>query len=403
MSYYQDCLTVSRLNSKIKTLLENNASDVWVKGEISNFHHHKTSGHMYFTLKDDGGELRCTMFRTSNLYLKFAPKNGMEIRVFGSVTIYEIRGSIQLNVSIMESIGVGNLFKDFEVLKKNLQKEGLFESKYKKEIPSFPNKVGVITSSSGAAYRDIINVLHRRSPHVSTIFYSAMVQGPGSAQNIIEGINLFNEYNLADVIILGRGGGSIEDLWTFNEESVARVIFNSNIPIISSVGHETDYTISDFVADMRAPTPSAGAEIAVPSSKDLLLRLKQNRDRLNYLIQNKLAQRWLYFNQLEKRLSNQLPIEKINTQIETLQKSYNRLISIAEIKFEFLFGELEHLSKALFSLSPKKILDRGYAIPFRENGKVIRNSADIKTGESFHLKLANSSLVAKKTSDIKHG
>ena len=403
MSYYQDCLTVSRLNSKIKTILENNASDVWVKGEISNFHHHKTSGHMYFTLKDDGGELRCTMFRTSNLYLKFAPKNGMEIRVFGSVTIYEIRGSIQLNVSIMESIGVGNLFKDFEVLKKNLQKEGLFESKYKKEIPSFPIKVGVITSSSGAAYRDIINVLHRRSPHVKTIFYSAMVQGPGSAQNIIEGINLFNENNLADVIILGRGGGSIEDLWTFNEESVARAIFSSNIPIISSVGHETDYTISDFVADMRAPTPSAGAEIAVPSRKDLLLRLKQNRDRLNYLIQNKLAQRWLYFNQLERRLSNQLPIKKINIQIETLQKSYGRLISIAEIKFEFLFGELEHLSKALFNLSPKKILDRGYAMPLRENGKVIRNSADIKTGESFHLKLANSSLVAKKTSDIKHG
>ena len=403
MSYYQDCLTVSRLNSKIKTILENNASDVWVKGEISNFHHHKTSGHMYFTLKDDGGELRCTMFRTSNLYLKFAPKNGMEIRVFGSVTIYEIRGSIQLNVSIMESIGVGNLFKDFEVLKKNLQKEGLFEIKYKKEIPSFPIKVGVITSSSGAAYRDIINVLHRRSPHVKTIFYSAMVQGPGSAQNIIEGINLFNENNLADVIILGRGGGSIEDLWTFNEESVARAIFNSNIPIISSVGHETDYTISDFVADMRAPTPSAGAEIAVPSRKDLLLRLKQNRDRLNYLIQNKLAQRWLYFNQLERRLSNQLPIKKINTQIETLQKSYNHLISIAEIKFEFLFVELEHLSKALFSLSPKRILDRGYAIPYRENGIVIRNSADLKTGESFHLKLANSSLVAKKTSDIKHG
>ena len=402
MSYYRDCLTVSVLNSKIKTILENNASDVWVKGEISNFHHHKTSGHMYFTLKDDGGELRCTMFRTSNLYLKFAPKNGMEIRVFGSVTIYEIRGSIQLNVSIMESIGVGNLFKDFEVLKKNLQKEGLFESKYKKEIPSFPIKVGVITSSSGAAYRDIINVLHRRSPHVKTIFYSAMVQGPGSAQNIIEGINLFNEHNLVDVIILGRGGGSIEDLWTFNEESVARAIFSSNIPIISSVGHETDYTISDFVADMRAPTPSAGAEIAVPSRKDLLLRLKQNRDRLNYLIQNKLAQRWLYFNQLERRLSNQLPIKKINTQIEILQKSYNRLISMSGIKFEFLFGELEHLSKALFSLSPKKILDRGYAIPFRKNGKVIRNSADIKIGESFQLKLTDSSLVAKKTSDIKH-
>ena len=402
MSYYRDCLTVSRLNSKIKTILENNASDVWVKGEISNFHHHKTSGHMYFTLKDDGGELRCTMFRTSNLYLKFVPKNGMEVRIFGSVTIYEIRGSIQLNVSIMKSIGVGNLFKDFEELKNNLQKEGIFDSKHKKEIPSFPIKVGLITSSSGAAYRDIINVLHRRSPHVKTIFYSAMVQGPGSAQNVIEGINLFNEHNLADVIILGRGGGSIEDLWTFNEESVARAIFNSNIPVISSVGHETDYTISDFVADMRAPTPSAGAEIAVPSRKDLLLRLEQNRDRLNYLIQNKLAQRWLYFNQLETRLSNQLPIKKINTQIETLQKSYNRLISIAGIKFEFLFGELEHLSKALFSLSPEKILERGYAIPSKENGMVIRNSADLKIGESFHLKLADSSLVAKKTSDNKH-
>ncbi|MFL2982994.1 MAG: exodeoxyribonuclease VII large subunit [Candidatus Neomarinimicrobiota bacterium] len=401
MSNYQDCLTVSSLNSRIRTILDDNVSDIWVKGEISNFHHHAPSGHMYFTLKDDGGELRCTMFRANNLYLKFIPQDGMEIRLFGSVTIYEKKGSIQLNASIMESIGIGNLFKDFEILKKSLNEEGLFDKKYKKEIPLFPSKVGVITSSSGAAYKDIINVLYRRSPHIEIIFYPAMVQGTGSAKAIIEGIFLFNKHSLADVIIVGRGGGSIEDLWTFNEESVARAIFSSKIPIISSVGHETDYTISDFVADMRAPTPSAGAEIAVPSREDLFIRIKQNRDRLNYLIQNQLVQKWLYFDQLEKRFSNQIPTKKMQIQNEIIKKSYDRLLLSMSNKQRALSRKLRHLSRALSSLSPNQILDRGYAIPIGNNGQVIRNAKELKLGDSFRLNLANSSLLAEKTSDVK--
>ena len=249
MSELRSQYTVSELNTQIRHLLENSLSDIWVTGEISNFHHHPSSGHMYFTLKDGRGEMRCVMFRGANQFLKFMPNEGMEVRVYGSVTIYEQRGQVQFKVSKMEPAGLGDLFKAFEALKLSLASEGLFDSEHKKTIPKFPSTIGVVTSSSGAALRDILNVLERRAPHVNVIVRSAKVQGNGSALDISKAIIEFNEFKNVDIIIVGRGGGSIEDLWAFNEEMVARSYFESTIPIVSAVGHETDFTIADFVAD----------------------------------------------------------------------------------------------------------------------------------------------------------
>ena len=308
MSNYQDCLTVSKLNNKIRNLLEEGISNIWVSGEISNFHHHPSSGHMYFTLKDDSSEIRCTMFSMNNVHLKFSPENGMKVRIHGNITIYERRGQVQLKVTIMETQGIGELHKTFEALKQSLEKEGLFEKVHKKKIPPYPNRIGVLTSGSGAAYRDILNVLNRRSPHVKIILHSVKVQGEGSSQEIVSGIELFNSHNNVDIIILARGGGSIEDLWAFNEEKVARSIFGSIIPIITGVGHETDFTIADFVSDLRAPTPSSAAEIAAPHLDELLSEILNYKTRMLRVIQSQLEQRWLLFDQIEKRISFQSQI-----------------------------------------------------------------------------------------------
>jgi len=307
MSDRQDCLTVSNLNANIRNLLEGELSNIWVKGEISNFHHHSASGHMYFTLKDDASEIRCTMFRMNNLHLNFKPEEGMEVRLYGNITVYEKRGQVQLKVGMMEASGQGDLYRSFELLKKALEAEGLFDKSHKKKIPSYPKKIGILTSGSSAAYRDIINVLNRRAPQIEIILHSVKVQGLGSSQAVVSGIELFNTDNSVVIIIIGRGGGSIEDLWTFNEEIVARSIFKSNIPIISGIGHETDYTIADFVSDLRAPTPSAAAELAAPLREDLLLILKNYKSKMLRNLHNQLEQRWLLFDQIEKRISNQRP------------------------------------------------------------------------------------------------
>jgi len=400
MTEYPDCLTVSSLNTRIRNILENEISDIWVRGEISNFHHHPSSGHMYFTLKDGSSELRCTMFRMNNLHLKFFPNDGMEVRLFGSVTIYEKRGQVQLKVSMMQPEGLGDLFKSFEALKASLEKEGLFDSEHKKEIPHFPKKVGILTSGSSAAYRDILNVLDRRAPHLELLLCSVKVQGEGSAGELVNGIELFNKECSVDVIILGRGGGSIEDLWTFNEESVARAIFYSKIPIISAVGHETDYTISDFVADLRAPTPSAAAELAVPLREDLILGLNNDKVRLLRSIQNNLEQRWLYLDQCGKRIALQSPRRKIEMQIDALRQMHQRLLLAFEKKHSFFHERIKHLGKQLSSLGPNEVIGRGYAIPIDQGGKVIRSSDQISLGESFQLRMAKGGMVAKKTSDI---
>lgn len=400
MSEFQDCFTVSNLNIRIRELLEHQFTDVWVKGEISNFHHHPSSGHMYFTLKDAGSELRCTMFRINNSYLKFKPNDGMEVRLFGLVTVYEKRGQVQLKVSIMEPLGLGDLYKSFELLKKSLNEEGLFLEKHKEKIPSYPINIGIITSGSSSACQDILNVLSRRAPNINVLILSVRVQGDGAADEIVQAINTFNEYGGVDVLILARGGGSIEDIWSFNEEKVARAIFSSSIPIISGIGHETDFTIADFVSDLRAPTPSAAAELAAPLLDDMLLSISETQSRLIRSMKNQLEQKWQIKDQLDKRIANQQPATKIERQSEKLSQLYKRFILAIDIKCEKYSKHTESLSKQLINLGPKHVLERGYAIPFDQSGNIIRRADQISVGEEFALKTARGSLSAKKTSDI---
>ena len=400
MSEFQDCFTVSNLNIRIRELLEHQFTDVWVKGEISNFHHHPSSGHMYFTLKDTGSELRCTMFRINNSYLKFKPNDGMEVRLFGLVTVFEKRGQVQLKVSIMEPLGLGDLYKSFELLKKSLNEEGLFLEKHKEKIPSYPINIGIITSGSSSACQDILNVLSRRAPNINVLILSVRVQGDGAADEIVQAINTFNEYGGVDVLILARGGGSIEDLWSFNEEKVARSIFLSSIPIISGIGHETDFTIADFVSDLRAPTPSAAAELASPLLDDMLLSISETQSRLIRSMKNQLEQKWQIKDQIDKRIANQQPATKIQRQSEKLSQLYKRFLLAIDIKCEKYSKHTESLSKQLINLGPKHVLERGYAIPFDQLGNIIRKADQISVGEEFALKTARGSLSAKKTSDI---
>ena len=400
MSEFQDCFTVSNLNIRIRELLEHRFTDVWVKGEISNFHHHPSSGHMYFTLKDTGSEIRCAMFRINNSYLKFKPNDGMEVRLFGLVTVFEKRGQVQLKVSIMEPLGLGDLYKSFELLKKSLNEEGLFLEKHKEKIPSYPINLGIITSGSSSACQDILNVLSRRAPNINVLILSVRVQGDGAADEIVQAINTFNEYGGVDVLILARGGGSIEDLWSFNEEKVARSIFSSSIPIISGIGHETDFAIADFVSDLRAPTPSAAAELAAPLLDDILLSISETQSRLIRSMKNQLEQKWQIKDQIDKRIANQQPVTKIERQSEKLSQLYKRFILAIDIKCEKYSKHTESLSKQLINLGPKHVLERGYAIPFDQSGNIIRKADQISVGEEFALKTARGSLSAKKTSDI---
>ncbi len=389
--------TVSELNAQIRLLLEKNFSDIWVAGEISNFHHHPSSGHMYFTLKDRRGEMRCVLFRGNNQFLKFKPSDGMEVRVYGTVTVYEQRGQVQFKVSQMEPAGLGDLYKAFEALKKSLSDEGLFDAIYKKLLPQYPKRIGIVTSGSGAALKDILNVLSRRAPNVKVILRSAKVQGDGSAQEISEAILDLNEYNLVDLIILGRGGGSIEDLWAFNEESVARSIFRSEIPIISAVGHETDFTISDFVADLRAPTPSAAAELACIPTENILKSFSDMAYSLSRAIQNKVDKSWIRIDHFENRITVQQPQKRIKRHTEKLSKLHHQFIQSITVNHSQLVEKTESLKKRLISLGPNQVLDRGYSIAFTEKGTAIRKSTDISVGESFLLKTGDGEFGAEKT------
>ena len=391
--------TVSELNAQIRFLLEGSFSDIWVTGEISNFHYHPSSGHMYFKMKDGSGEMKCAMFRGNNQYLKFKPTDGMEVRVLGSVSIYEQRGQVQLIVSRMEPAGLGDLFKAFEALKKTLSEEGLFDAIHKKTIPKFPQKIGVITSGSGAALQDILNVLNRRSPQLDILVRSTKVQGDESAQDISNAIQEFNDYGLVDVIIVGRGGGSIEDLWSFNEEIVSRSIFESTIPIISAVGHETDFTIADFVADLRAPTPSIAAELATTPLKDILALLREIEKGFKRVLKRDIEQAWVLTDHLEARVSNQQPQKKIQRQVERLTQFDQRLRHGISTTQNHFIKKTEALQKQLTSLGPSQVLDRGYAIALMKNGTLIRNAVDISIGDSFSLKTGNGSFGAEKTTD----
>ena len=396
MPEHRNYLSVSDLNSKIRYSLEKDLSSIWVKGELSNFHHHPSSGHMYFTLKDKLNEIRCAMFRAKNQFLKFNPIDGMSVRLFGDITFYEQRGSLQIKVSMMEEDGVGDLHKAFEKMKSSLEKEGLFDKKYKKQLPQYPKKIGIITSESGAAIKDIFNVLGRRAPQVKLILKSVKVQGDDASNQISKAIELFNSKNCVDVLIIGRGGGSIEDLWAFNEEIVARAIFKSLIPIISAVGHETDFSISDFVSDVRAPTPSAAAEIAVVSKDAILKNLKILEKQIIDLIMSKLEKYWVRKDQIERRISISKPQARILNSLELLNNYYERLIYVNNQNFIHYRNDLESLFKRLVGLGPDNVLERGFSIPTDIQGNIIKSPDQIKVGDTFNLKTAKGSLKGKK-------
>lgn len=376
--------TVSQINGYIKAILDKNVilNNVWVKGELSNFKPHY-SGHIYTTLKDEGGVLKAVMFRGAASKLTFMPTDGMKVLARGRVGVYEPSGAYQLYIEEMIPDGVGELYIAYEQLKAKLGEEGLFDEGHKKPIPKFPKKIGVSTATTGAAVRDIINVITRRYPLAEIIIYPTQVQGNGASQSIVNAIEYFNNNEAVDTLIVGRGGGSIEDLWAYNEEIVARAIFNSKIPIISAVGHETDFTIADFVADLRAPTPSAAAEIAVPSTLELGAATENYKTRTINAILKRIENNKIRLNSMRIKKPSEI-IEENYQRIDNLVKHMeNRLM----LKLSDGKRELAASASKLDALSPLQTLSRGYAIAVTPEGDVVRHKTDLLSGDEFTLKL----------------
>ena len=395
---FENSLSVSDLTAKIKDLIESNFSSVIVRGEISNFTHH-SSGHMYFTLKDKHSELRVVMFKGKNSSLAFTPKNGTDVVIQGNLSVYEMRGQYQIIAQHMEPAGIGALFLAFEELKKRLLAEGLFDKSKKKPIPKFPSTIGIVTSRTGAALRDMLIIFKRRAPQVKIIVRPALVQGSEASNDIIAAIKDLSLQEGVNLIIIGRGGGSIEDLWPFNDEALAREIFKCSKPIISAVGHETDITISDMVADLRAPTPSAAAEIAINNILEISQSIENNLIRLRNLIESKIATTWQTFDNLSERHFLQKPKmvfirqkEKIDRLKNNLSLSMNKIISLKKSSAINLFTHLD-------ALSPNNTLNRGYSIAYNKDRLIIRDPNDIDSGESFTLKTGKGEMAAIKKSN----
>ena len=395
---FENSLSVSELTAKIKDLIESNFSSVIVRGEISNFTHH-SSGHMYFTLKDKHSELRVVMFKGKNSSLAFTPKNGTDVVIQGNLSVYEMRGQYQIIAQHMEPAGIGALFLAFEELKKRLLAEGLFDKSKKKPIPKFPSTIGIVTSRTGAALRDMLIIFKRRAPQVKIIIRPALVQGSEASNDIIAAIKDLSLQEDVNLIIIGRGGGSIEDLWPFNDEALAREIFKCSKPIISAVGHETDITISDMVADLRAPTPSAAAEIAINNILEISQSIENNLIRLRNLIESKIATAWQTFDSLSERHFLQKPKmvfirqkEKIDQLKNNLSLSMNKIISLKKSSAINLYTHLD-------ALSPNNTLNRGYSIAYNKDRLIIRDPNDIDSGESFTLKTGKGEMAAIKKSN----
>ena len=380
--------TVSQVNKFIKQMVDKTPvlNNICIKGVISNFKRH-FSGHCYLTLKDDGGVLRAVMFKGVADKLDYEPENGMKVLAAGRISVYERDGAYQLYIEDLKRDGLGSLYEAYEKLKKQLESEGLFDASHKKPIPKFPKTVGVVTAKTGAAVRDIINVLNRRYPYAKVVLYPSLVQGENAAKNVCEAIEYFNEKNLADVLIVGRGGGSIEDLWAFNEEITARAIYNSKIPVISAVGHETDFTIADFVSDLRAPTPSAAAELAVPSAAEL-------KNRFNdYLKRLVLAQKSVI---VKKRSSlERIKLKNVDALLDDYRLRFDNLLIQAQKSMKIVFERkkkiLVQLSARMEAMSPLAVLSRGYSIAVDNDKNVIKSVNDINKDDEFELILSDGS------------
>lgn len=384
-----NAITVTDLNKYIKDKIDDDEmlNNVLVKGEISNFKNHYT-GHMYFTLKDENSLIKCVMFKSYTTHLSFMPKDGMKVMVLGSVSVFERDGVYQIYAKAMKEDGLGSLYTAYEELKKKLEKEGLFAQEHKKKIPFMPQTIGVLTSNTGAVIRDIINVSTRRNPNVHIRLYPVPVQGPGAGEKIAEGIEFMNKNKLADVLIIGRGGGSLEDLWPFNEEVVARAIYNSELPIISAVGHETDFTIADFVADLRAPTPSAAAELAVADIQDVKESLGIYNNRYKIALKKKIELMRLSYEKRMSRPAFKNPTQKINEQYMLIDMKVKSLQNSIMLKLKEERTNFVKEASKLDSLSPLKTLIRGYSIVSDEkSGKIIKSVDDLKKDDNITIRL----------------
>ncbi len=386
---------VSELTRNIRGILENSFPSLWVEGEVSNVRL-PSSGHLYFTLKDAESQLKCVMFRNLNQSLKFELKDGLQIVAAGQITVYEKRGDYQLLVETAEPKGRGALQLAFEQLKEKLEKEGLFKKEHKKPIPLLPMRIGVVTSPTGAAIRDILNIVGRRFSRVGIIINPVRVQGKGAAEEIARAIDEFDEMPDMDVLIVSRGGGSIEDLWAFNEEIVARSIFHCKIPVISAVGHEIDYTIADFVSDLRAPTPSAAAELVIAEGEKLIERITTSTDRITGAITTYLSrlsdrvqtlQQAYGIRRIEDRLREY--IQEIDDYRDTMDKTVIHILELSQAKLENVIGKLS-------SLNPQSVLKRGYSLAFKlPERKLIRDVSMIKKGDRVEIKVERGSFVSR--------
>ena len=434
----RDVYSVSRLNREARSLLEGSFPLLWVEGEISNLSR-PGSGHWYFTLKDEAAQVRCAMFRNRNMLLRFTPSNGMQVLVRARISLYEARGEYQIIVEHMEEAGDGALRRAFDLLKQRLQVEGLFNSEHKKPLPAFPKQIGVITSATGAAIRDILTTLKRRFPGLPVVVYPVAVQGAGSAEQIAKMIGLAAQRNECDVLILARGGGSLEDLWSFNEEVVARAIYQCPLPIVTGIGHEIDFTIADFVADQRAPTPTAAAELITPDQYELRKRLQHLDARLQQLLQTQLQRgkeklHWLSrhiqhpgrrvqdwsqrLDETQSRLNTALQhqlrhslarVAQLQTQLQAsnptvrLHDYQQQLTYLQQRSHTAITHQLERKSRTLVNLvhtldtvSPLATLHRGYAIVTRtRNDQILRSAAQVQTGERIRARLNEGQLLCK--------
>ena len=392
--------TVSELIANTRKVLELSLKNIWVDGEISNLHNH-SSGHIYFTLKDSAAEVKCAMFKRSAMSLRFQLEEGMRIMVYGSISVFEARGQLQFIVNRLEVSGVGVLYQAFETLKIKLESKGFFSSENKTPINPIPQKIGIITSDQGAALSDMINVLKRRSPFLNIKILPVRVQGDGAAEDISNGIKKLSKEKDIETIIIGRGGGSIEDLWAFNEEILAQTIYECNTPIISAVGHETDFTIADFVADVRAATPSVAAEIICLSKNEIYQRLESINAKISGVVEDRVRYEYQKLENMGDNIALLQPLNKIKQNKTLLKHSFSTIIKIISEKLKNTNEKLNSHKKYLENLGPSQVLSRGYSIAIdKKTNKIIRSSNAIRKGERFYLRTFKGSLEAEKLSDL---
>lgn len=393
---FPGALTVTQLNEYIKGIIDRDIrlSDVYLKGEISNFKNHYSTGHFYFTLKDEGSMIRAIMFRSSASKLPFLPEDGMKVIAHGRIAAFVRDGQYQIYCDGMEPDGVGALYIAYEQLKRKLKAEGLFDPAHKKPLPKIPSRVGIITSATGAAIRDMINVCGRRFPFATLVLYPSLVQGPDAPAQLIEGVRYFNETKSADVLIIGKGGGSIEDLWAFNNEDLAREIAASVIPVISAVGHETDFTVCDFVADRRAPTPSAAAELAVPETGELKRKIEHIVDRESAVLSAMIAARRekLSYFAGSRALTN--PMAFIDDKKMQTAMVGERLMHFTEQSVNAKKAAMQSLCAKLSAMNPLAVLSRGYSAVYGKNGGVVKSIRDVQPGDEIRVETGDGTIDA---------